>query len=102
MTLTELSGLKRFDQKMLGWALAYPSLGRDRRALNVLFGVVEVLLLGRLGFDLATAQMDMVLAWMLALAAVVGCQAAFNAIAGLAGMVKTLALHRDGSPSPRG
>jgi hypothetical protein len=85
------TGLKRFDQRLLRWAEAYPSISRDRRAINILFGVKELLLLGRIGVDLATGQPDMLPFWIAALAATLGFHAAFNVIMGLAESVKTLA-----------
>ncbi len=41
----------QFDSALRSWAIAYPSLARDRRAVNWLFVFIEIVVLGALARD---------------------------------------------------
>jgi hypothetical protein len=81
--------LKRFDAAMLSWAVAYPSLSRDRRAINILMVFLEMLVVGRIVFDAVGGRLEWAGTFAIALMVLMGFHVFFNALIGLAGAVQT-------------
>ncbi|HYF50090.1 MAG TPA: hypothetical protein VEJ63_11830 [Planctomycetota bacterium] len=79
---------KRFDDALLAWARAYPSLKRDRRAINIVWTFIEGLVLGRIVVELVSARWEFTGIWLILLTAVVGVHFSFNAVLGLARVVR--------------
>lgn len=77
----------QFDSALRSWAIAYPSLARDRRAVNWLFVFIEIVVLGALARDVVKGSQ----LWgsIFALEVVIGLHLCWNAIMGLAGVVKS-------------
>jgi hypothetical protein len=76
-----------FDSALRSWAIAYPSLARDRRAVNWLFVFCEILVLGVLARDVVKGSP----LWgsVFALEVVLGLHVCWNAFMGLAVVVKS-------------
>jgi hypothetical protein len=79
--------LNHFDSALRSWAIAYPTLARDRRALNWLFVFFEIIVLGVLARDVVKGSP----LWgsVLALEIVLGLHVCWNAFMGLAIVVKS-------------
>ena len=76
-----------FDSALRSWAIAYPSLARDRRAVNGFFVFIEILVLGVLARDVVKGSP----LWgsVFALEVVLGLHVCWNAFMGLAVVVKS-------------
>jgi len=77
----------RFDSALRSWAIAYPSLARDRRAVNWVFGFFELVFLGVLARDVLKGSP--IGGSVVALEVVIALHLCWNAFMGLAGVVKS-------------
>ena len=77
----------RFDSALRSWAIAYPSLARDRRAMNWFFVFLELVFLGVLARDVLKGSP--IVGSVVALEVVLALHLCWNAFMGLAGVVKS-------------
>lgn len=94
-----MSGLNRFDESLRAWALAYPTVTRDRRAVNVLLCVVSLAMVASLVVHAVRGSLtqDHAASGFLFLFGLVGLQAIANVIFGLTRSVQSLGPQAGGS-----